>query len=249
VAPNATIIPVKVINQNGAGFESVIARGIVYIASLKAQLDAPVVINMSIGSPELDPLMQAAIDLALQNGVILVAAAGNAGTAGMQFPAAYGPVIAAAASGWADQWTCGSGAFNPDWWWNCDVADPTNANDFFIADFSSREQAGQDLDVAAPGVSVVGPFQRNMGNLEFHFLRGTSFAAPHVAGIVALMAQKNPDLTAPQAEAILESSAIPLPPGSQTVTEIDGSTVTYTWGADATGHGLATADAALAATP
>jgi hypothetical protein len=74
-------------------------------------------------------------------------------------------------------------------------------------------------------------------------------ASPHVAGIAALMAQKNHSLTGPQAETILEGSAIALPPGSRTITNPDGSTTVMTWGADATGAGLATADAAVIATP
>lgn len=125
------------------------------------------------------------------------------------------------------------------------MADPTNANDFYITDFSSRAKAGQDLDVAAPGSWVVGPFQENQGALAYFFLGGTSMASPHVAGIVALMAQKNPSLTAADAEATLESTAIPLPAGSRTITDIDGSTITQSWGTDATGAGLATADRAL----
>ena len=44
---------------------------------------------------------------------------------------------------------------NSAWWRTKDVADPTNANDFYITDFSSREKPGQDLDVAAPGNSEV----------------------------------------------------------------------------------------------
>ncbi len=74
-------------------------------------------------------------------------------------------------------------------------------------------------------------------------------ASPHVAGIVALMAQKKPGLTASEAETILESSAVPLPAGCRMVTQPDGTTqLQFCWGADATGAGLATADAALAAT-
>ena len=248
VAPNATIIPVKVLNQSASGFSSVIAHAIVYITNLKAHLQAPVVISLSFGHPEPDPLEQAAIDFAVKNGVIVVASAGNQGTAGMDFPGAYAPVISAAASGWVGQWIC-SGTLSPDWWRICDVPDPTNPNDFFIDNTSGRRLAGQDLDVAAPGVSIFGPLQENMGHLGFGFLSGTGRAAPHVAGIVALMAQKRPALTAPQAEAILESSAIQLPAGSRTVTESDGTTVIHTWGTDATGQGLTTADAALAATP
>ncbi len=92
VAPQATVIPVKVLNQNGFGWSSVVARGIVYIADLKADGalgDAPVVINMSLGGPVLDAMEKAAIDYAIGQGVVIVAAAGNAGPAGMSFPAAY----------------------------------------------------------------------------------------------------------------------------------------------------------------
>jgi subtilisin family serine protease len=96
---------------------------------------------------------------------------------------------------------------------------------------------------------VVGPFQLQSGKISYFFLGGTSMASPHVAGIVALMAQKHPSLTAPEAESILEGSAIRLSAGSRTIRNPDGSTAVVTWGADATGAGLATANAALAATP
>lgn len=244
VAPMAIVIPVKVLNQNGSGWSSVIARGITYIADLKAGDLAghPVVINMSLGGPSLDAMEKAAIDYAISKGVILVASAGNNGAAGMGYPGAYAPVISVAASGWTGEWT-GTGA-----WWVGNVPDPTNAADFYITDFSSRAKAGQDLDVAAPGSWVVGPYQTNNGQISYYYLGGTSMASPHVAGIVALMAQKHPSLTAAEAEGYLESSAIPLPPGCRTVTQPSGS-VEFCWGADATGAGLATADAALAATP
>ena len=42
-------------------------------------------------------------------------------------------------------------------------------------------------------------------------------ASPHVAGIVALMAQKNPSLTASEAEAILTSTALPIGAGCRDV--------------------------------
>src|SRR5439155_9618599 len=103
IAPRATIIPVKVLKQSGFGLSSMIARGIVYITDLKmaGQLGAsPAVINMSLGGPSLDVVEQAAIDRAVAHGVIIVAAAGNAGTKGMGFPGAYEPVISVAAVGW-----------------------------------------------------------------------------------------------------------------------------------------------------
>jgi len=247
VAPMATIIPVKVLNQNGFGWSSVVARGIVYIADLKAGLLAsyPVVINMSMSGPALDAMEQAAIDYAISQGVIIVASAGNRGTAGMGYPGAYEPVISVAASGWVGEWF----PVNDSYWWIYDVPEPTIPDNFYITDFSSRELAGQDLDVAAPGSWVFGPYQFNSGKTFYYILGGTSMASPHVAGIVALMVQKYPALTAVGAEARLETSAIPLAPGCRTVYNPYGIPETFDWGADATGAGLVTADAALAATP
>jgi subtilisin family serine protease len=244
VAPMATVIPVKVLNQSGSGWSSTVAKGIIYVADLKAGALAgsPMVINMSLGGPDLDPMEKAAIDYAIEKGVIIVAAAGNAGEAGMGYPGAYAPVISVAASGWTGEWLASS------WWRTTDVADPTNTDDFYITDFSSRQLAGQDLDVAAPGSWVVGPYQTN-GQLSYYYLGGTSMASPHVAGLVALMAQKDPLLTAPIAETILEDSAIALPAGCRDVDPGTGTTVEFCWNDDATGAGLVAADAALAATP
>jgi subtilisin family serine protease len=244
VAPRATIIPVKVLNQTGWGWSSVIARGIVYVADLKATDLAgyPVVINMSLGGPVMDPVEMAAIDYAIGQGVIIVASAGNRGEAGMGYPAAYPPVISVAASGWINEWTY------PGWWYG-NVAEPTNPDDFYIASFSSREGFGQDLDVAAPGSWVVGPYQLQSGRTDYFYLGGTSMASPHVAGIVSLMAQKYPALTAAQAESILESTAISLPPGSRTILTPWGTLENPSWGTDATGSGLVDADLALANTP
>ena len=149
VAPKATVIPVKVLNQTGSGWSSVIARGIEYVGELKAGPLAgyPVVINMSLSGPVLDAVEQAAIDYAIEQGVIIVASAGNRGAAGMGYPGAYAPVISVAASGWVGEWPAGVG----NWWWSRNVADPTSAADFYIVDFSSRAKTDQDLDIAAPG--------------------------------------------------------------------------------------------------
>lgn len=244
VAPMATVIPVKVLNQNGRGWSSVIARGITYVADLKAGplADHPVVINMSLGGSVLDAVEKAAIDYAIEKGVIIVASAGNNGARGMGYPGAYAPVISVAASGYIGEWYPAAGAA---WWYRMNVAEPTNPAQFYIADFSSRAKADQDLDVAAPGTWVVGPYQNNSGKTSYYFLGGTSMASPHVAGIVALMVQKNPALTAGQAEGILEGSAIYLAPGSRNVYQSNGTVASYTWGADATGAGLVDAAGAL----
>jgi subtilisin family serine protease len=160
----------------------------------------------------------------------------------MTYPGAYEPVISVAASGWTGEWT-------PDgsWWLAKDVADPTAAGDFYIADFSGREKKGQDLDVAAPGSWVVGPYQYQSGKTSYYFVGGTSMASPHVAGIAALMKQKDPALIQVQIEHILEATAIPLPAGCRDVVDPNVGTTTFCWGPDAAGAGLVTADAALEA--
>jgi subtilisin family serine protease len=244
VAPRATVIPVKVLGQGGFGWSSMIAAGIVYVTDLARGplAGSPVVINMSLGGSRLDAIEKAAVDYAVANGVIIVAAAGNEGEAGMIYPGAYEPVISVAASGWTGEWSP-----NSVWWRTKDVADPTVAADFYIADFSSRQKAGQDLDVAAPGSWVVGPYQVQSGKTSFFFLGGTSMASPHVAGIAALMMQTNPALNQTQVEYILETSAIPLPAGCRDVIDPDVGATTFCWGPDASGSGLVTADAALAA--
>lgn len=245
VAPLATVIPVKVLNQAGFGWSSMVARGIVYVTDLARGplAGTPVVINMSLGGPELDAVEKAAIDYAVAHGVIVVAAAGNEGENGMGYPGAYAPVISVAASGWTGEWTAAN------WWRTLDVADPTSAADFYITDFSSRAKAGQDLDVAAPGSWVVGPYQLQSGKTSYFYLGGTSMASPHVAGLAALMLQKNPSLNQAQVENILETTAIALPPGCRQVIDPSAGPSTFCWAADATGAGLVTANAALAAVP
>lgn len=247
VAPMATIIPVKVLNQNGSGWSSVIARGIVYVADLKrsgALGSSPVVINMSLGGRILDAIEKAAIDYAIGHGVIIVASAGNSGNAGMGYPGAYAPVISVAAAGWRGQWS------NNGWWNNRDVPESAGAEQFYIAGFSARQKAGQDLDVVAPGHWIVGPYQVNSGGrTSYYYLSGTSMSSPHVAGIAALMMQKNPSMTQGMVETLMTGAAKPMAAGCVSAMAPGGATEATCWGTDATGAGFITADSALAVTP
>jgi subtilisin family serine protease len=262
VAPKATVIPI-----NRGPWNSTAARAYVYLTDLKVDGhlgNSPLVINQS-GSTPANDLMRAAIDYAIAHGVVVVAAAGNSGTNGMSFPARYAPVISAGATGWV-------GEFPPEdptliQWILNDVAegDPLQ---HFIAPFSAWELPGQDLDVLAPGAFVPVPGSFGVvGIVDYTFGGGTSLASPHVAGIAALMLQKNPGLTAAEIEQILENTALSLPPGCRNVRVAESGpghrwsfrfldlvnislfNATVCWNASPAGHGLVQADAALAATP
>lgn len=191
IAPEVTIIPVKVLadyqvppapqcGQPGGkavfGTSAMVAAGIDYVTDLAIKGYRPMVINMSLGGGALEPIEQAAIDRAIANGVIVVAAAGNEGTAGMSYPGAYPPVISAGSAGWTGEWLFpGAGPRYRMWWLQYpsapilpgsgETSDPTSIAEVYVSDFSSRAIAatGQQLDVLAPGSWVRGPFPGDPG--------------------------------------------------------------------------------------
>jgi subtilisin family serine protease len=306
IAPDVTVIPVKVLSDYrvpalpkcgggqpsftaGFGTSAMVAAGIRYVTSLKLAGYSPMVINMSLGGPADELLeVQPAIDEAITAGVIVVASAGNDGEYGMGYPGAYAPVIAVGSAGWVGEW------LNPDadvyyrMWWlkyvaapmhlqSAVIGEPTNADDVYVSDFSSRALPGQQLDVIAPGSWVRGPFpigagyshlpwfSRGIGDLvarngltNFYLVGGTSMASPHVASVAALMLEKNPSLVQVQVESILKASALTIPAsGSRSIFDpyYDGF-VPIAWDADcngtlcdAVGAGLVQADSAVTATP
>jgi serine protease len=94
VAYEATLMPLKVLNEFGAGTIGDIAEAIKFAADNGAD-----VINMSLGGGGESKLMQEAIEYAHQKGVVIVAAAGNEDTEGVSYPARYPHVIGVAAFG------------------------------------------------------------------------------------------------------------------------------------------------------
>jgi subtilisin family serine protease len=92
------VLPVKVLNGNGHGTHSNIAAGIVYATNRGAD-----VINLSIAGLGSTTALGAAINYATRRGVVVVAAAGNAGTSRKTYPAAYDSVVAVAATDGLDR--------------------------------------------------------------------------------------------------------------------------------------------------
>ncbi|MEK9149204.1 MAG: S8 family serine peptidase, partial [Candidatus Desantisbacteria bacterium] len=98
LAWNCKILAVKVLDGDGYGDDAGCAKGIKYAADYGAK-----VINMSWGSDEPSDMLKDAIDYAYNKGVLLVAAAGNDGSADKIYPGGYENVLAVAATNSSDK--------------------------------------------------------------------------------------------------------------------------------------------------
>ena len=289
VAPKAKIIPVRLggrgagnlignladnDNNNWSSYVSILTQAVTYITDLKQPGQplehSPVVISLSQGFLNRDPLLERAIDEAVRLNIPVVAAAGNEHLTGMIYPGSYSPVISVGGASWTkmvnpiDPSLPGT-ADNVDWdSLFGDVADGESRFDEIVmyAD-SSVELAGQDLDIIAPCFGLVAAQATAQGQYMYTWPNGfTSFSTPRAAGLVALMLEKNPYLTPAQIEQILEDNATPLPAagsavyyqnGLVTTSQFGAAPKTTTWFDEAnkrkTGHGFTEADRILDATP
>lgn len=256
-APEAKILPVRCLNQFNFGWFSWFTAGILHVANLKASgaIPGPVVVNFSIQAQGSSQVLAAAIDYALSRGVLFVTIAGNFHPEDfISFPGRLPECITAGAVGWRSE------GLPPQPWFFGDVpeGDPSQV---YVAPFSGREPpfvaAGSLIDVVAPGSFVFGEWLFGPGFSEGraigfeaidNFIFGTSFAAPHTAGVVARMLERNPALTQAQAEAALRSSALPIPPSATPFVTPLGFFI-LPWDARATGAGLLQGAEAVAATP
>ena len=93
IAPQSTILPVSALDPAGYGDSSTVARAIIAAADAGAR-----VINLSLGGPDQDPVLDQACAYAFARGAIVVAAGGNSYLTGnqIQYPAASPNVLAVA---------------------------------------------------------------------------------------------------------------------------------------------------------
>ena len=99
LAHQCAIMPIKVLDEFGNGTFFDVAEGIDYASSYQAGGERPVkVINMSLGTDGTSEAVRQAVDRAHAAGVVMVAAAGNTGEDGVEFPANLPNVIAAGAT-------------------------------------------------------------------------------------------------------------------------------------------------------
>ena len=181
------IMPLRALGYGG-GTTADIVDAVKYAAQIpnstgKLPSNKADIINLSLGSTSDDEALKNALDTAYANGILIVAAAGNSGTPQGFYPAGYSSVMSVSA---------------------VDIG----------AEITSYSNYGGTIEVAAPGGSfsfdlnfdsyvdgVLSTFTERLGTDNYKmdlyaFLQGTSMAAPHVAGLAALVKAKNPSLTA-----------------------------------------------------
>ena len=165
IAYEASIMPLKVLSNSGGGTIADIAEAIKFAADNDADI-----INMSLGGGGASNMLEEAIKYAHSKGVTIIAAAGNEGRNAASYPARYPDVISVAATDAA--------------------GDKTPYSNF-----------GAGVDIAAPGgmgMDTPGSIWQNTINpksqedpnepeSKFAGFQGTSMAAPHVAGVAALI--------------------------------------------------------------
>lgn len=188
IAPEAYILPLRVFNPaQGGGYTSTsagIAEAILVAADPGlVGLESPPadVANMSLGGRVYSQAIQDAVNWATDQGTVVVVSMGNSEHRQIAYPAAYQRTIPVAA---------------------------TNARDE-VTSFSTR---GSHASVGAPGEFVfAASVDPDTGGNVWAWMSGTSMAAPHVSGAVALLRQYDPSLTPAEIKALLEQTADPLP--------------------------------------
>ncbi len=225
LAPDAAIINLKVLDQNGVGKDSNVIAALNRAVQLKSRYNIRV-INLSLGRPvttsyKSDPLCQA-VEAAWKAGIVVVVSAGNFGRDNSNGNSGYGTITAPG----NDPYVITVGAVN-------DKADTDRTNDV-IATYSSKGPTAIDHivkpDLVAPGNRIISyqsggsnmvkNYPANRPDVDYYFpsaasapsphyfqLSGTSMAAPVVAGIAAELLAKTPSLTPDQVKARLMRTA------------------------------------------
>jgi subtilisin len=157
VAPDANLYAVKVLGNSASGFWSDAIQGIDWCISNRIPI-----ISMSLGGDSIPSALRDSLQRAVDNGHLVVAAAGNRGNDG---------------DGDCDERNVDAPARNRNV-----LAVGASTSDGDVATFSS---VGRRTELTAPGTGIYSTYKGN----SYATMSGTSMAAPHVAGVAALVWQ------------------------------------------------------------
>ena len=185
-APGARIWALKVAHDNGDTDESDVLEGLNYVAAHAKEIE---VANLSMGRFGFSITYTVAIAVLVGNGVVVVVTAGNQNIdANRRTPANIPFAITVSAITDSDGKCGGAGPailvdglrFQPN--------TISNSDDFFL----SYSNYGSVVDLAAPGTDILSTNNANVPSQQYRNATGTSMAAPHVAGAVALIKSLHP---------------------------------------------------------
>lgn len=183
-APTAKIMPLKILNRTGVGKIRDEINAINYAVANGAR-----VINVSLGGQQLNNDELSVIRAAEARGAIVISAAGNDASPQVDYPARFANEVGVAVGA-------------------------VSRNGLF-ADFSNRAGAEVLNYFVAPGGNggradsgdIYSTVPLSQPGIPYRYFAGTSMAVPHVAGVIALMFQANPNLTPAQIKSILAETA------------------------------------------
>ncbi|MFT7288526.1 MAG: serine protease, partial [Halieaceae bacterium] len=193
VAYDCRVMPLRALAANG-GTSYDVNQAIRYAAGLpndsgRLPAQAADIINLSLGGGGFSPSSQDLFNQLRERGIIVVAAAGNEGSTIHSYPASYDNVISVSAVDTQQRLTSYSNTGS-----RIDIAAPGGDGS------SDANGDGYPDGVLSTGSSD--------GEFAYTFLSGTSMAAPHVAGVLALMKSINPALDAGDIDRLLEAGAL-----------------------------------------
>ncbi|MEU6307155.1 S8 family peptidase [Streptomyces chartreusis] len=197
IAYGAKVSPLRVLGKCG-GYDSDIIDAITWasggtVSGVPANANVAKVINMSLGGGgACSTATQSAINAAVNRGTTVVVAAGNSNANASGYsPASCANVISVAA---ADRQ--GNRSYYSNYGTVVDIAAP----------------GGETNSVAANGIlSTLNSGAQGPSAENYDYYQGTSMAAPHVAGLAALMKSANPALTPAQIESAIKTNSRALP--------------------------------------
>ena len=187
IAPGARLWSIKVLDSTGAGSISDIIAGIDYVTAHSDEID---VVNLSFGCECSSPALDASINSAVQAGVVFVVAAGNDHKDASSFSPARNPNVIAVSAMADSDGKCGGQGTSTKY-----------GSDDTFASFSNY---GDTVDMVAPGVGILSTYKDG----KYAQLSGTSMAAPHVTGGIALYESSHHGATPAQVKAALTESGI-----------------------------------------